>query len=57
MWMAPFSGEGNEGTGIILRDNKGEVIIVASRQHVQCLDALAQLMAIEEGVRLSLHWS
>jgi hypothetical protein len=56
MWMAPFSREGNEGTGIILWDNKGEVIIVASRQHVQCLDALAQLMAIE-GVRLSLHWS
>jgi ribonuclease HI len=53
-----FSSNGGAGTGMVLRDHKGEVIFVACRDLQQCRDATeAELMAIEEGLHLSLHWT
>jgi ribonuclease HI len=53
-----FVRRGVAGIGMILRNNVGEVIIAACRQQEECQDALeSELMAIEDGVRLSLVWS
>jgi ribonuclease HI len=51
-----FSGQGQAGAGIILHDDRGKVIIAACIRHDKCQDALeAELLAIEEGLQLSLH--
>jgi hypothetical protein len=53
-----FVRRGVAGTGMILHNNHGEVIITACRHQEQCQDALeSKLMATEDGVRLSLIWS
>jgi hypothetical protein len=53
-----FSGQGQEGAGIILRDDRGKVIIAACMRHDKCYDALeAELLAIEERLQLSMHWT
>jgi hypothetical protein len=53
-----FSNTRQASSGIILRDSKGEVLVAACRYHQQCQDALeAELLAIEEGLKLCLHWS
>ena len=50
-----YSDDG-AGAGMALRDDKGDVIFVSCRQLLRCRDATeAELMAIEEGVRLALH--
>uniref|UniRef100_A0ACD5TUW4 Uncharacterized protein n=1 Tax=Avena sativa TaxID=4498 RepID=A0ACD5TUW4_AVESA len=41
-----------------LRDQTGEVIFVACRKPAHCRDATeAELLAIEEGLKLALHWT
>jgi hypothetical protein len=53
-----FVRRGVAGTGMILHNNQGEVIIAACRHQEQCQYALElELMAIEYSVRLSLVWS
>jgi hypothetical protein len=53
-----FVRRGVAGTGMILRNSHGEVIIAACRHQEQCQDALeSELMAIEDGVKLCLVWS
>ena len=43
---------------MVLRDHRGEVIVAACRTLTQCVDATdAELCAIEEGLRLSVHWT
>jgi ribonuclease HI len=52
-----FSSTG-AGIGLLLRDDKGEVIFAACQKLQQCQDATeAEIKAIEEGLRLALHWS
>jgi hypothetical protein len=68
-WVAPaestaklnvdgaFDKEGAAGIGVALRDHKGAMILSACRAIDHCRDATeAELMAIEEGLKLSLTW-
>jgi ribonuclease HI len=53
-----FSQDGRAGCGMILRDQQGAVIFAACRHLTHCHDAAeAEIMAIQEGVRLALQWS
>ncbi|KAE8776224.1 autophagy-related protein 7 [Hordeum vulgare] len=46
--------DGTAGSGMILRDNKGDVIFASYRKFFQCNDALeAELQAIKEGLQLA----
>ncbi|KAK1683369.1 hypothetical protein QYE76_044217 [Lolium multiflorum] len=69
-WMKPGQGlaklntdgafkPGEEaGLGMVLRDNEGEVIFSACQEVAFCTDATeVELMAIEEGLKLSLQWT
>jgi hypothetical protein len=66
-WIAPVQGEAKintdgaftmagAGIGMILRGANG-VIVAACRHILHCLDATeAELLAIEEGLCLAMHW-
>jgi hypothetical protein len=68
-WLPPKPGEAKlnvdgaftqdgAGTGMVLRDHQGHVIFAACRSITYCRDATeAELTAIEEGLRLALHWT
>ncbi|KAK1653040.1 hypothetical protein QYE76_070845 [Lolium multiflorum] len=69
-WTAPGQGSGKlntdgsflnnteAGTGMVLRDHQGAIVAAACREVTRCRDATeAELMAIEEGVQLSLLWT
>ncbi|KAK1616443.1 hypothetical protein QYE76_021960 [Lolium multiflorum] len=68
-WVAPPLGEAKlntdgayssqaAGTGMALRDHRGEIIYAACRSIPHCGDATeAEIMAIEEGLQLALHWT
>jgi hypothetical protein len=46
------------GIGMVLRDHRGRVIIVASKSLVHCADATdTELVAIEEGMALAMNWT
>ncbi|KAE8780590.1 Autophagy-related protein 7 [Hordeum vulgare] len=46
--------DGAAGSGMILRDNKGDVIFASYRKLFQCNDALeAELQAMKEGLQLA----
>jgi hypothetical protein len=46
------------GAGMVLRDSSGKMIYAVCRHLEQCRDATeAELMAIEEGLKLALQWS
>jgi ribonuclease HI len=50
--------DGTAGTGMVLRDHKGDIIFSACRQLIRCDDALeAELEACKEGLQLALEWS
>jgi hypothetical protein len=45
------------GSGMILQDEKGEVIFASCRSSGQCRDATeTEIEAIKEGVKLALQW-
>jgi ribonuclease HI len=53
-----FSRNGAAGAGMVLRDHNGGVIAAACRYLDRCGDATeAELQAIEEGMRLAMHWT
>jgi hypothetical protein len=53
-----FDKEGAAGIGAALRDHRGNIILAACRSIDHCRDATkAELMAIEEGLKLSLTWT
>jgi ribonuclease HI len=53
-----FSPDGRAGCGMLLRNQRGEVLFAACRQVQHCQDATeAEIMAIEEGVKLALNWT
>jgi hypothetical protein len=53
-----YAGRGRAGCGMLLRNDQGLVIYAACRQLPQCHDATeAELIAIEEGLKLGLQWS
>jgi ribonuclease HI len=53
-----FSSSGGAGAGTVLRDHQGTVVAAACRALVHCRDATeAELLAIEDGLRLALLWS
>ena len=46
------------GAGMVLRDHDGAVIFAATRVIFNCCDPLeAEMAAMDEGLRLALHWS
>ena len=50
--------DGTAGAGMILRDHNGAVMLAATRDLVNCVDALeAELAAIHEGITLVLSWT
>ena len=68
-WTHPASGEAKlnvdgaflgkaSAVGMVLRDHCGEPIFAACRNLPHCNDATeAEIIAIEEGLRLALHWT
>jgi hypothetical protein len=68
-WKPPTEGEAKlnvdgaftanaAGVGMVLRDHAGTVIFTVCRSLDRCRDATeAELVAIEEGLKLSLHWT
>jgi ribonuclease HI len=53
-----YGQNGEAGAGMVLRDHDGQVIYAACHHIEHCYDATdAELLAIEEGLQLSLHWS
>ncbi|KAK1660258.1 hypothetical protein QYE76_048417 [Lolium multiflorum] len=53
-----FSSSGGARAGMLLRDHQGIVVAAACRALVQCRNPTeAELLAIEEGLRLALMWS
>ncbi|KAE8789453.1 Sec14 cytosolic factor [Hordeum vulgare] len=54
-----FRPDGSAGTGMAVRDNAGSSIFVACRHLFGCADVVdaAELVAMEEGLALALHWS
>jgi ribonuclease HI len=50
--------DANAGVGAVVRDHQGAVILAACRQVLHCHDATeAELMAIEDGLKLTLQWT
>jgi ribonuclease HI len=50
--------DGSAGTGMILRDDSGQIIFSACRSLLLCVDALeAEIQACLEGLDLALHYS
>jgi hypothetical protein len=53
-----FGQAGDAGIGIALRDSQGDLLMAACRVIRYCRDATeAELMAIEEGLKLALTWT
>jgi hypothetical protein len=53
-----FSCNGGAGTGVLLRDHQGQVLLSACRALQNCRDATeAELWAIEDGIKLALQWN
>jgi ribonuclease HI len=53
-----FGKKGEAGIGIALRDHQGSMIIAACRDVKECRDATdAEIIAIEEGLKLALTWT
>lgn len=52
-----FPSTGTAGVGVIARDDKGTVLLVACRVLFHCADAEeAELLACKEGLNLALQW-